>query len=290
MLVFGMLCGYAGIVLTRPVMALPVFTGVDPGNAALWPMLFVTVACGAISGFHSLISSGTTSKQVAEENHCRRIGYGAMLAEAAVAILAVIAVAATVGSMDELSRFLGPGSSGPIGLFGHGYGVLTRPFLGNVGAFVAIIILNTFIFTTLDTATRISRYLTHELFGIKNRYLATLLVVSVSGWLGLSGNWNKIWPVFGAANQLVAALALLVISIWLLKRRENVYYTAIPCAFMLMTTIGALLYKLPRQYKAGETILAGISLALLMLAGYMLYEVIRYVRAVYGRGALNGNT
>ena len=97
---------------------------------------------------------------------------------------------------------------GPINSFSRGYGEITKAILGGWGSFIALTILNAFILTTLDTATRISRYLTEELLGIKNRYLAAIIVVVLSGLLAISGAWQKIWPVFGASNQLVAALAL----------------------------------------------------------------------------------
>ncbi|MBN1871127.1 MAG: carbon starvation protein A [Candidatus Omnitrophica bacterium] len=272
LLLFGVIFGYAGIIFSHPSMNMPFFSGWHIGTNAMWPMLFVTVACGAISGFHSLIASGTTSKQLSNETHARRIGYGAMLLEAAVAILALLVVGAGLKNKEILMTFLGKEGSGPIGAFGYGYGALTDSFLGGMGAFFAIVILNAFILTTLDTATRIGRYLTHELFGIKNRYISTIIVIVLSGWLGLSGNWAKIWPIFGAANQLVAALALLVITAWLLSRNANIFYTAIPCVIMLLTTIGALAYKIPKHFRTGDAILGTVSAALLVLAIYMLIE------------------
>ena len=282
---FGLLFGYLGILISRPSMALPFFTTWNAENSALWPMLFVTVACGAISGFHSLIASGTTSKQIASENHARRIGYGAMIAEAIVAVMAVLVVAAGLKNQAALSAFLGKGGSGPIGAFGYGYGVVTTSVLGGIGGFFAIVVLNGFILTTLDTATRIGRYLAHELFGIRNKYIATLIVVLLSGWLGLSGNWAKIWPIFGAANQLVAALTLLVITMWLLSRNIPIMHTAIPCGFMLLTSIGALVYKMPRYFQNGDRLLGAISAALLIVAIYMLWEVAVYLKTKRGRGS-----
>jgi carbon starvation protein len=273
LLAFGVIFGYLGILILRPGISMPFATGLHLKDNAMWPMLFVTVACGAISGFHSLIASGTSSKQIANELHARGIGYGAMLTEAAVAVLAILAVGAGLKNQAALAGFLGKGGTGPIGAFGAGYGELTRPILRGIGGFFAIVILNTFILTTLDTATRIGRYLTHELFRITNRYVATFLVVAFSGWLGLSGNWSKIWPMFGAANQLVAALALLVITVWLLSRKSNIIYTGIPCVFMLLTAAGALLYKMPKYFRSGDILLGMISLALLALAVYMLSEV-----------------
>jgi carbon starvation protein len=157
LLIFGLLFGYLGVLISHPKMSMPFFTAWHVRDYALWPMLFVTVACGAISGFHSLIASGTTSKQISSEGHSRRIGYGAMLAEALVAVMAVLVVAAGLKNQAALFGFLGKGGSGPIGAFGHGYGVLTKPVLAGIGGFFAIVVLNAFILTTLDTATRIGR-------------------------------------------------------------------------------------------------------------------------------------
>jgi len=272
LLIFGVTFGYLGILFYHPQMNMPFFSGFKWSDNALWPMLCVTIACGAISGFHSLIASGTTSKQISSEAHSKRIGYGAMLAEAIVAVLALLVVGAGLANKEALMVILAEGGAGPIGAFGEGYGALTGAILGGFGGFLAIVVLNAFILTTLDTATRIGRYLTQELFGIKNRYLATLIVVVLSGWLGLSGNWSKIWPIFGAANQLVAALTLLVITAWLLSRQANIYFTAIPCLIMLFTTVAALAYKIPKYLGTGDFLLGIISIALLIVAFYMLVE------------------
>ncbi len=220
LLFFGIGVGYLGLVIARPTMTMPYYTKWVSADSYLWPMLFVTVACGAVSGFHALIASGTTSKQIANERHVKRIGYGGMLTEGLVAVLAIIAVAILFKPGDNFALELK--GAGPIGIFSRGFGVMTKGVLGDYGPFIAIIILNAFILTTLDTATRISRYLTEELFGIKNRYISTLIIVSLSLSLALSGQWNRIWPAFGASNQLIAALALFVLSCWLLAKNKPV--------------------------------------------------------------------
>ncbi len=278
LLFFGVIAGYLGVVITRSSMSMPVWTFANGSGNAMWPMLFVTVACGAISGFHALIASGTTSKQLSNEQDAKKVGYGAMIAEGAVAVLAVIAVGAGLGGSEALGGYLCNSGSGPIGAFGCGYGAITKPILAGFGGFIAILILNAFILTTLDTATRIGRYLTHELFGIKNRFLATFIVVAVSGWLGLSGNWSKIWPVFGAANQLIAALALLVITVWFLSMKKNISYVVLPAAFMLVTTVAALIYSVNKYVQTKDYLLAGITTALLVLSFYLLYEVFIFIR------------
>lgn len=166
-------------------------------------------------------------------------------------------------------------NEGPIGAFAHGYGAITALLLGGFGGLLAIIILNAFILTTLDTATRIGRYLTQELFKLKNRYLATVFMVVLGGLLALSGNWTKIWPIFGAANQLVAALALVVITSWFLSQNKFIRYTLLPALLMLATTIAALGYQVIRYLKEKDFLLVIIASVLLILAFYMLGEIVR---------------
>lgn len=207
----------------------------------LWPMMFVTIACGAISGFHSLVSSGTTCKQLATEAHACRVGYGGMLTESLVGVLVIICVGAALAP-EQLMPTLRAG--GPIAAFSQGYGSLSIPLLGGYGTVFAVMALNAFILTTLDTSTRIGRYLVQELFGIESKHLATWLIVVASTALALTGQWTKIWPAFGAANQLIGALALLVVSCWLLKRGRPVVYTLVPACIMLVTTLAAFCYQL----------------------------------------------
>jgi carbon starvation protein len=239
----------------------------------------VTIACGAISGFHSVVSSGTTCKQLDRESHACRIGYGAMLLESLVATLVVIAVAAglTASRHAELLRV----SGGAISAFGEGYGSITIRFFGRYGTTFAIMALNFFILTTLDTATRLSRYLMQEITGWSNRYVASVIVVVMAGTLALSGHWRALWPAFGASNQLVAALALIVVSMWLLKRKRLVLPTVIPGAIMLVTTIAALLWQIWGAIRTVDSgsgaprpnlLLAGICLGLVVLAALVLNE------------------
>ena len=143
---------------------------------------------------------------------------------------------------------------------------------------MAIMILNAFILTTLDTATRICRYLSEELFKIKNRFFATFVVVSTSGALALSGKWSDIWPLFGASNQLVAALTFVVVSSWLLCRGKSLRFTLFPAVFMLITSIGALLYQIVGFIKNNEILLAGVSIALIILCSMMVFDVLSSIK------------
>lgn len=279
LLLFGVVFGFAGLILSHPTIKMPAYIAWDSKDyGMLWPMLFVTVACGAISGFHCLVSSGTTSKQLPYESDAKRIGYGGMLAEGIVGILAVLCVAAGIKNKDALSAFLAAGGGGPISAYAYGYSEVTRPILFGYGGFVAMMVLNGFILTSLDTATRLARYIAQELFAMSNRYLATSLIVFFSGLLLLSGSHNKLWTTFGAANQLVGALALIVITSWLLANNRRIRYSLVPSIFMCVTTIVALLYQMSGYLKDKNYLLFTISLSLEVLAGYMIFEVIRNVR------------
>lgn len=272
MLFIGIALGCAGLLISQPQVTVPAFTGRSAEQGHIWPMLFVIVACGAISGFHSLVASGTTSKQLATERDALRVGYGAMVAEGIVAVVAVIAAAVIFKPGDNPALLLKEKT--PIGIFAEGYGSFTASFLGPYGAFIAMTILNAFIFTTLDSATRICRYVFEELFHVSNRYLSTLIIVGLSAALAFSNQWHKIWPVFGASNQLVAALALLVMSCWLLARGRIVWYTLIPALFMLVTTLAALGFLVVQSAGKRDFVLVTACGVLMALAVFMVCETV----------------
>jgi carbon starvation protein len=276
--------GVVGVLVAGPIMrAAPAraFLPSDwPVAGPLWPMMFVTVACGAISGFHSVVSSGTTCKQLDRESHACRIGYGAMLLESLVAALVITAVGAGLTASRHAELLRGPG--GAITAFGAGYGSITGRFLGGYGATFAVMALNFFILTTLDTATRLGRYLLQELTGWENRYVPTLLIVLAAGALALTGQWRVLWPAFGASNQLVAALALLVVSCWLLQRGRARLVTLIPGVFMLVTTIGALAWQLVTALSRGGT--AGPDYFLALLCAVLI--LLALLVTAEARGAL----
>jgi len=303
-LYLGMFFGFLGLVITRPDTKAPMFVAFNSIKEGwMWPMMLVTIACGAISGFHSLVSSGTTSKQVPRMRDARVIGYGAMIAESALAVLAVIAVSAGLywkSAPDGLEGLVYQQlfqKGGWIKAFGAGYGELTKVIFGGMGTLVGITMLKTFVMTTLDTATRITRYICNELFGetfgircMKNKYAATILVGVLAGALAL-GNWRAIWPVFGAANQLIASLVLIVASLYLLTSNRRFGFTAVPAVIMLATTIGALVYKTYSFTTAEQPniLLATIALILIILAIFLAYTalatIIRIKRATAGKRA-----
>lgn len=301
-LYFGMFFGFLGLIITRPQMQAPAYISFGTSKGWMWPMLFVTVACGALSGFHSLVASGTTSKQVKRMSDARPIGYGAMILESALAVLAVIAVTAGLywksapeGIKGLVFQDVSAGGNF-IKAFGTGYGQLTKVFFGTLGSLIGITMLKTFIMTTLDSATRITRYLCNELLGetlgiapLKNKYVAVVLVGISSGALAL-GNWKAIWPVFGAANQLVASLVLIVASVYLLMRKRNCLFTAIPACIMLVTTVAALIYQAYGFATAEEPnfMLAAVSVILIFLAIFLAYTALLAVAKVRKQSDLQG--
>ncbi len=268
-MIFGSFSGNADFTIK-----LAAFKGLTMANGTwIWPILFVTVACGAISGFHSMVSSGTTSKQLRREKDSILIGYGSMLLEGMVAVIAIGAV--------MLSGNVAQG--GPVVTFAEGFGHFGT-LVGikyALGASMGALATNTFVLTTVDTATRLTRYQIEELSGGRiNKYVATVIaVVGASMFLfiktGNTPTWAVIWPVFGAANQLVASLALLAIAVWVKKafNRSNMFLM-IPMWFMMVTTIAALIQLMMAQF-SGETtnmVMVVFSAILIVLAILMLKE------------------
>ena len=245
----------AGIMGQNTALEIPMFTEwKDPmtGLGTMFPALFVTIACGAISGFHSLVGSGTTSKQLDHERDAKPIAYGGMLIECALALISLCAVGYVWA--DYVA-----GTRTPTVVFASGLSgmVSTIPGLGatkDVIYTLLVLTVSAFCLTSLDTATRLARYMFQEFWlkpgetykdvtGIKatlcNPVVATAITVVLGVGLGMTG-YSKIWPLFGAANQLLAGLALLTVCAWLgnIGRNNKMFY--IPMVFMMIVTIWSL--------------------------------------------------
>lgn len=223
----------------------PAFISWDAGGmtGALFPFLFVTIACGACSGFHGLVCSGTTSKQVEKESDIRPIGYGAMLAEGFVALIALVTV--MIAARGELAG-LAPGT-----IYGNGIGRFLTLLVGEENLPFAItfgaMAFSTFVFDTLDVCMRLGRYIVQELLGWRSRggaLLGTLATVALPLYfVGFAGEsmWARFWVLFGASNQLLAALTLLAVSVWLHRARQRIAFTLVPMLFVLTITLWALI-------------------------------------------------
>ncbi len=249
-LLYGMMiAAVLGVIVANPEIQMSNEVHVTDENLGyVFPVLFVTIACGAISGFHSLVASGTTSKQLDKVSDAKVVGFGGMLIESFLAIIAVGAVI-VLGRSEYIDRLA---TDGPVSLFSTGIGgmisTLGIPEQFAVG-FVALTV-SAFALTTLDTCTRLARFTLQEYFEdmpqpaaqfvAKNRYISTTLVVILSILLLASGEFNTLWPIFGSANQLLAALALLTIAVWLIKKKINALFVTIPMFFMFTVTLASL--------------------------------------------------
>ncbi len=283
--------------------SIPAFTGFTAvGNGlftsgTVFPALFVTIACGAISGFHSLVSSGTTAKQLDNEKDALPIGYGAMLIECIVAVLALCAVAYIWNEVNVPAEELKLGS--PTIVFATGLsrmlGSFTNETIQNVIYQMLVLAVSVFCLTSLDTATRLARYMFQEFWlnegetpkdatGIRgilaNPYVSTAITVILGVALGLTG-YSKIWPLFGAANQLLAGLGLLAVSAWLgsIGRNNKMFY--IPMVFMLIVTICSLIQTIIAKFKVADTwsiiqgVLAIVLVALALKLSYTAFTTLR---------------
>ena len=307
-LLYGMMIiAVVGIVGAHPTMSIPAFTGfIDKAEygsgvslGSMFPALFVTIACGAISGFHSLVGSGTTAKQLDKESDAQPIAYGGMLIECALALISLCAVGYI------WSEYVPNGITTPTAVFATGISRMcaTIPFLaGAEDVIYAMLILavSAFCLTSLDTATRLARYMFQEFWlepgqtwkdatGFKrvltNPYVATLITVVLGIALGMTG-YAKIWALFGAANQLLAALGLLAVAAWLGTMGKNNKMFLFPMAFMLVVTIVSLCQTILTNFKnatagTGEVlwcwIRAGLGTLLVILAIVLAVEGVQTI-------------
>jgi len=282
----SVLGGFLGILFGGFALQYPAFNAwSDPQLGALFPILFITVACGACSGFHATVASGTTSKQLNKESDAKMIGYGAMLIEGIVAVVSL----ATVAMLAKGDALLG---KAPLVIYGTGMGKFLSIFgiPQKLGFSFGLLALSTFILTTLDTATRLGRYIFEEFFELKSigwRYLSTLVTLILPTIFVLitlkdpAGNpipaWKAIWPVFGATNQLLAGLVLLVVAIWLKKIGKKSGFVLVPMVFMNVMTVWALILLLNQYRLSAVGIIAGV---LLSLALVLIVEAYRAVRKI----------
>ncbi len=280
--------GIIGIFFGNYEIAQPAFKSWDVGGMTgmLFPFLFVTIACGACSGFHGLVCSGTTSKQIDKESHTRSVGYGAMLAEGFVAFIALVTIMIVAS---EAVKGVSPGK-----IYGNGIGEFLTILIGKENLPFAItfgaMAFSTFVFDTLDVSLRLGRYIVQELFGLKGKLgaiigtLTTIFVPFVCVLIAPKGSWNDFWTLFGASNQLLAALSLLSITAWLYQARQRIAFTLLPMLFVLAVTLTALTSLVIGNFRAASgfdvKFVNGIAcLALILLAIYLIVTAILKLRS-----------
>jgi carbon starvation protein len=274
-----MLAGIVGVFFSSHTLEIPAFSGWNhPQAGTLVPILFITVACGACSGFHSIVSSGTTSKQLKAETDIRRVNYGAMLVEGVLAVFAL----GTIAILSEAER---GAAATPVGIFAAGAG----KFMGSLGiptelaVEFTLLAVSTFLLTTLDTCTRLSRFILEEFIQTRSaatRWVGTAVVLilpAVAVFQTIDGQpaWKAVWPLFGATNQLMAALALLTFLVYL-KSTRIAYGFIIPAtAVMVVMPLSAL--AMMTWSNGPASLLGGISLAMFLLGGFVTAMSLRYV-------------
>ena len=301
-----MALGFLGVFAAAPAVNLDAFAGWHATNAKgaatpLFPFLFITIACGACSGFHSLVASGTTAKQLASEKHVRPVAYGGMLLEGVLAILALLAVG-TLAQPELLEKL---GSQSAVALFAGGLASFCAK-LGipeRAGAVFMSLAVSAFLMTSVDTATRLARFTWQELFAgsrdrtkppnpfaapVSNMYVATGLVVGLVALL-LLGNpeaAKNLWNVFASANQLLAGLTLFTASLWLYQNRKAWWITLFPMLFMLAVSSAGLWLLCTGSWKAGNPTLGVVTAVLLALAAVLvLLAIVRFGQARRDRKA-----
>jgi carbon starvation protein len=284
--------GVVGVFFGGFAVEQPAFKGwTAPGpTGALVPFLFVTIACGACSGFHGLVCSGTTSKQISRESHCRPVGYGSMLLEGFVALIALSTV--MIAAQATLA------GKGPGAIYGAGLGRFLTVIIGEQHLAFAVtfgaMAFSTFVFDTLDVSTRLGRYIVQELTGLGGRrgaILGTALTAFVPlGFLMAAGEgaYRTFWVLFGTSNQLLAALSLLGISVWLHRAGRPSLFTWLPMGFVMTITLWSLALQIGSAARAvaaagprldTATLNGAVSVALLALAVVLVVEAARALRA-----------
>lgn len=288
-LLYGMMiAAVAGVVVANPQIEMS--TQVQASSESLgyvFPVLFVTIACGAISGFHSLVASGTTSKQLDKESDAKIVGFGGMLIESFLAIISVGAV--VVLSRSEYMERLT--AEGPVALFSTGLGgmIATLGISETFAVGFVALTVSAFALTTLDTCTRLARFTLQEYFEdmpqpaakvlATNRYLSTTVVVILSILLLASGEFSTLWPIFGSANQLLAALALLTIAVWLIKKNIPATFVTIPMFFMFTVTLASLGLVAWKNYQEKGYVLAVIAGLLFVLAISLIFLAFKSLKS-----------
>ena len=313
-LIVGLILIYSGIFIAQPEIEAPMIRSLEEGGQSIFPLLFVTIACGAISGFHGLIASGTTSKQISNIKHTKIIGYGSMLGEATLALASIIAAVAgislvgkcnlpSVGYVENLSWNIyydtwAHTATNKATAFVLGGGALIESLgvSSELAKTITAVLVISFAATTLDTATRVQRFILTEV-GIsinnkvlKNRYFATLVAILPALFLTL---WNvtdpitglkikagwALWPLFGASNQMLAALILLMMSIYFWKKKKQIVPLIIPFVFITITTFISLVIN-ANTFINNNLLLFAIEIIFIILIIWMIYEGFKVYRKI----------
>ncbi|HAJ44143.1 MAG TPA: carbon starvation protein A, partial [Alcanivorax sp.] len=294
----GLILLYGAVIIASPTVVAPMINfGVPEGTPSMLPLLFVTIACGAISGFHGLVASGTTSKQLNKETDARFVGYFGAVGEGALALAAIIAATAGFASLADWQAVYTSFGQGSLTAFVDGGAFILAAGTGmevTVAATLLTVMAALFAGTTMDTGLRLQRYIFQEWGEIYNigwmrkALPATLLSVAsclilAFGAGGADGSGGLlIWPLFGTTNQLLAGLTLLVITVMLVRRGRPTFYTLGPLVFLLVMTLAALLMQLRDFFEKENWFLLGLDLVVLVAAVLVTLECVAALRRAKG--------
>ncbi len=292
---------YLGLLIGRPDIVAPAVNLNPEGAPSIIPFLFITVACGAISGFHSLVSSGTTVKQLDNEKDMLPLGYGSMIMEGFLATLVILTCTAGFASQTEWFAHYGSwgaanGLGSKIGAFIEG-GAGFLSYIGMphaMGAAIIAVLVISFAATTLDSATRIQRFVVQEMAEdfnsnfLKSKHGATIVAVG-SAFMLASVNGGKggmiMWPLFGTVNQLLAGLGLVVITVYLVRQKKPVVYTMVPMFMILVMTSWAMFINLQTFMADGKWLLVTFGVLIVALEVWLVIEAFLILKKLGGEGA-----
>ena len=287
------------VIVTNPEVVAPAINHDLPKDAPGWfPLLFITIACGAISGFHGLVASGTSSKQLNNETEARYIGYGGALGEGALAIISILATTAGfalfvgIEGWHEHYGSWAQASAGATTAFVNGIGMLAEG-IGiphDLAVMFAAVVVISFAATTMDTGIRLQRYIIAELGSeykvksVQNKWVATSIAVVSCALLALGidrgAGGMRLWPLFGTTNQLTAGLSLLVITLFLIRLRRPIWFTVGPMIFLLFMTTWGMIVNLIRYYSESQMLLLGVGGVIFVLELWLMFEAVAAVRRV----------
>ena len=300
-LIVALVIIYLSIIVFQPSITAPIIQ--FPNDAPpMIPFLFITIACGAISGFHGLVSSGTTSKQIKRKEDARLIGYGSMLGEGSLAIATIVASVAGIAlvtncdindihysSLDWNNYY--NSWKNTVGNKSLSFVLGGAALIEKIGIPMEVartllsVMVISFAATTLDTATRIQRMIITE-FGtttkipiLQNKYIATIIGVVPAYLLTINGAGGKLWPIFGASNQMLAAITLMVLSVYFFKLNKNIIPLSIPMVIVMIITLISLFIKTNEFISSNNYLLVSISLTLIILIFWMIIECYLFVRS-----------
>jgi carbon starvation protein len=292
MMVLGLIgSGFAGIKIQAPAFNINLLSMEALGP--IWPFLFVTIACGAVSGAHSLIATGTTSKQLSNEKYAHLIGYGAMLLESLLGISVLLVMLSAV-DFEHYKELVWPVENGHLkqGNAPLAFAVSVGKTLNNglgipiyFGTIFGILMLEGFLITTIDTLFRLMRYFFEELWNVlfvkkpailESRMFNAILGIILTAILSFTNGYQKIWPIFGSANQLLAALTLVAVTAWFAQKSIKAYFAAIPAGFMILTTMASLSILLKRYIESRNLTLTITDILLLTLASGVIVLTFKY--------------